>query len=171
MKTISIVVLLGMAAVCHAQYQHLDLGFLPGARSSNSAFTLYQSVGAPLGGISSSPLFVARHGFLSAVQIPGTTDVPAQPNTARPAAYSLRQNYPNPFNPSTTISYGLPKRSRVTLTVHDVLGQVVATLVDEDREPGLYHVRFDARGMASGMYFYRITAGDFVDSRKLIILK
>jgi hypothetical protein len=83
----------------------------------------------------------------------------------------LRQNYPNPFNPSTTIRYGLPHRSTVQLTVFNTLGQQVATLVQGEQEAGYHEVRFDASGLSSGVYFYRLSAGTYVETRKLLLLK
>ncbi len=74
-----------------------------------------------------------------------------------PEAFTLAQNYPNPFNPSTQIAFGLPNTARVTLEVYNLLGQKVATLLDEMREPGSYTVSFDGKGMSSGVYFYRLT--------------
>jgi hypothetical protein len=88
-----------------------------------------------------------------------------------PVEYSLSQNYPNPFNPSTVISYGLPNSSHVLLEVYDALGQLVGTLVDKDHEPGRYRVRLDAEGLSAGVYYYRLTAGDFVSTKKLLLIK
>jgi hypothetical protein len=88
-----------------------------------------------------------------------------------PEEVSLNQNYPNPFNPSTTISYQLPTQSHVTLKVFDVLGREVATLVNGVEEPGYKSVTFDATKMSSGLYFYRLTAGSYVDTKKLLLLK
>ena len=85
--------------------------------------------------------------------------------------FRLNQNYPNPFNPSTTIRYALPSRAQVTLTVFNTLGQHVATLVNEIQDPGYHDVRFDGSGLASGVYFYRLQAGDVVQSKKLIVLR
>jgi N-acetylmuramoyl-L-alanine amidase len=92
-------------------------------------------------------------------------------NNNLPVVYKLEQNYPNPFNPSTAISYQLSSISRVTLKVYDMLGREVATLVNEDKEPGKHVVNFYAEGLASGIYIYRIQAGNFVASKKLILLK
>jgi hypothetical protein len=88
-----------------------------------------------------------------------------------PKVFALDQNYPNPFNPSTSISYELPSRSFVSLKMFDVLGREVATLVNEEKPAGTYSVTWDARNVASGMYFYRLQAGSFTDTKKLILMK
>ena len=88
-----------------------------------------------------------------------------------PTQYSLLQNYPNPFNPSTTIKYELPNSSVVRLSVYDILGREVSVLVNERREAGVHEVKFDGSNLASGVYFYRLQAGDFVQSKKLAVLK
>ena len=89
-----------------------------------------------------------------------------------PAAYSLNQNYPNPFNPSTVISYQLKSAGPVRLTVYDVLGREVRTLVNgEEEEQGAHEVRFDGSGLASGVYMYRLQAGGFVQQRKMLLEK
>jgi hypothetical protein len=88
-----------------------------------------------------------------------------------PQEFLLQQNYPNPFNPSTTIRYGLPSRSHVTLTVFNTLGQQVATLQDGEQEGGYHEVQFDGSGLASGVYVYRLQGGDFVQSLKLTLLR
>ena len=88
-----------------------------------------------------------------------------------PQLYTLQQNYPNPFNPSTTIRFAIPERSHVQLTVFNTLGQQVATLVQGEQEAGYHEVQFDASELASGVYLYRLQAGDFVQTRKLLSLK
>ncbi len=88
-----------------------------------------------------------------------------------PVEFRLYQNSPNPFNPSTTIRYGLPSRSHITLTVFNTLGQQVATLQDGEQEAGYHEVQFDASGLASGVYLYRLQAENFVQTRTLILLR
>ena len=88
-----------------------------------------------------------------------------------PEVYSLSQNYPNPFNPSTRIAFALPRDSRAKLEVFDVLGRRVATLFDESKTAGEHVVDFDASGLVTGMYIYRLTAGDFVVAKKMMLLK
>jgi len=93
------------------------------------------------------------------------------PTSELPREFLLRQNYPNPFNPSTTIRYELPHSSRVTLKVHNTLGQEVATLVNETKAAGMYTVEFDARSLASGVYFYKLQARDFISTKKMLVVK
>jgi Arylsulfotransferase (ASST)/Ser-Thr-rich glycosyl-phosphatidyl-inositol-anchored membrane family len=88
-----------------------------------------------------------------------------------PAEFGLDQNYPNPFNPSTAISFRIPIRAHVTLTVFTVLGREAATLFDDMMEPGSKILRFDASGLASGVYFYVLKAGHFIQSKKLVVVK
>ncbi|MHB8336561.1 MAG: T9SS type A sorting domain-containing protein [Ignavibacteriaceae bacterium] len=88
-----------------------------------------------------------------------------------PADFSLAQNYPNPFNPTTTINYLVPKTSLVTIMVYDILGNEVANLVNEEKPVGNYKVEFKASKLSSGIYFYRMQAGSFVETKKLILMK
>ncbi len=85
--------------------------------------------------------------------------------------YALSQNYPNPFNPSTFIRYQLTQRNHVAIKIFDILGRVVTTLVDRSQPAGDYTVFFDASGLASGVYFYRLEAGSFVSVKKMVLLK
>jgi hypothetical protein len=87
--------------------------------------------------------------------------------------YALSQNYPNPFNPSTLISYELPLTGLVTLKVYDLLGREVATLVNEEKPAGSYNAQFTMNNvqLSSGIYFYKLQAGEFVETKKMILLK
>ena len=91
--------------------------------------------------------------------------------TGLPAYYGLHQNFPNPFNPSTTIEYTLPHARYTTMRVYSVLGEEVATLIEGDHAAGTFKATWDASAMPSGFYFYRLTAGDFVATKKMLLLK
>jgi len=88
-----------------------------------------------------------------------------------PDDYFLANNYPNPFNPTTTIKYGLPKMSQVSIEIYDILGRRAAVLVNEEQPAGYYQVNWTGDGKSTGMYFYRIHAGDFTETRKMLMLK
>jgi hypothetical protein len=85
--------------------------------------------------------------------------------------FELQQNYPNPFNPSTSIQYAIASRQFVTIKIYDVLGNEIATLVNEEKVAGIYEVKFDASKLASGIYYYQLRAGEFVETKKMILLK
>ncbi len=95
--------------------------------------------------------------------------------TPLPLAFKLEQNYPNPFNPTTTIRYSIPKQSFVTLIVYDILGREIIKIVNEEKQAGNYQVEFSPvsgiQNLASGIYFYQIKAGDYVCTKKMILLK
>ena len=88
-----------------------------------------------------------------------------------PKTYELSQNYPNPFNPSTTIEFTVPKDAAVTLKIYDVLGKEVATLVNEQKPTGTYIVNWNASNFSSGLYFYKLTAGEFNQTKKMFMVK
>ncbi len=98
------------------------------------------------------------------------TGVPAQ-EAVTPISLELEQNYPNPFNPSTTIRFALPQRVRIRLTVYNELGQKVADLINREMDAGSHEVRFDASHLPSGVYFYKLRAGDVVRTRSLLVLR
>jgi len=92
-------------------------------------------------------------------------------NSGIPDEYKLEQNYPNPFNPTTVISYQIPQQGFVTLKIFDVLGKEVATLVNEEKPAGVYEVSFNAVDLASGVYIYRMKVNDFIQSKKMVLLR
>jgi len=97
------------------------------------------------------------------------TDVPSEPYQIN--KYSLKQNYPNPFNPATNLSYSITQPGLVTLKIYDVLGTEIETLVNEEKPTGTYELNWNAANLPSGVYFYRLQAGSFVQTRKMILLK
>ncbi|MGA9406616.1 MAG: YCF48-related protein, partial [Bacteroidota bacterium] len=117
--------------------------------------------GVAVGG--SGVVLVTKNGGVTAVSERTIASVPGSP--------TLQQNYPNPFNPSTTINYSLPANSRVVLKVYDLLGREVRTLVDEKQNAGYHNVTFQAAGLPSGVYFYRLQAGTYSETKKLLLLK
>jgi hypothetical protein len=106
--------------------------------------------------------FVVRH---------TPTDVKPQPPQSIPTQFALQQNYPNPFNPTTQIRFDLPQAQHVRLRIFNALGQLVATLVDETRDAGSYTITWDARNVSTGLYLYQIKAGNFVETRKMLLMK
>ncbi len=88
-----------------------------------------------------------------------------------PDEFQLRQNFPNPFNPNTTISYRLPENDHVSLTVYDMLGKRISTLVNQQQSAGTHSVEFDATELSSGLYIYNVQTGKFVESKKMVLIK
>ncbi|MDP3582672.1 MAG: T9SS type A sorting domain-containing protein [Ignavibacteria bacterium] len=121
------------------------------------------------GGSSSGPALI-----LDGVRVTkswlSVTDVRDE-SAAIPTKYSLNQNYPNPFNPSTVINYQLPEAGNVALKVYDVLGNEVATLVNEFKQAGVYNAKFANSNLSSGIYLYRLQAGSFVSVKRMILIK
>lgn len=99
----------------------------------------------------------------------GTTDVETEDNL--PGVFFLAQNYPNPFNPATMIQYSIPKEGLVILKIYNAIGEEVATLVNENQQVGFYNITFDAKNLSSGIYFYKIQVGGFIQTRKMILIK
>jgi hypothetical protein len=113
------------------------------------------------GGIAST--FIARW-------IGGATNV--EPiSIDMPSTYLLQQNYPNPFNPSTTILFSIPTSEFVTLKVYDLLGREIATLVNENLSAGSYSYNFDAKNLTSGVYLYKLQAGKYSETKKMLLSK
>jgi hypothetical protein len=131
---------------------------------NSGAIALWQK-DPPWGGIYAQQ--ISKNGNLGEI----ITSVSDDDNNINPGSFYLAQNYPNPFNPSTNIQYAISSRQVVSLKVYDVLGNEIATFVSEEQPAGTYEVEFDGSNLASGIYIYRLTAGNFSDSKKLILLK
>jgi len=91
--------------------------------------------------------------------------------TVAPQSFLLFQNYPNPFNPTTKINYELPITNYINLSIFNLLGELVTTLVDEKQNAGYHQVEWDASGFASGVYYYKLHAGEFVQVRKMVLIR
>jgi len=111
--------------------------------------------------VGSGDIFIAKLGLVTGIE----------EEFALPQSFNLSQSYPNPFNPSTTIEFSLPCSGYVMLQVFNILGEVVATLVNEELNVGTYTTQWNASGVASGVYFYKMRTGEFVDTKKLLLLK
>ena len=113
----------------------------------------------------------------SAIRIVHTDELPPPPPSDAisqyeiPKTFSLSQNYPNPANPGTTISFSLPRSTFVTIKIYNILGQLISTLVNERRAPGTYNVQFDASNLPSGVYYYRLSGGDYVATKSMLVIK
>ncbi len=105
------------------------------------------------------------------VSLPANVKIIHQQEKDIPKHFSLSQNYPNPFNPATRIQYELPQDAHVSLKVFNTLGQEVVTLVNDEKIAGGYNVEFNASDLPSGIYLYRFIAGDFVQIRKMAVVK
>ena len=93
------------------------------------------------------------------------------PTSDIPKEFSLIQNFPNPFNPTTVIEFNIPRTAFVTVKVYDMLGKEVSTLVNDTKQAGSYLVNFIASNLTSGVYFYKIMAGDFTATKKMMLVK
>ena len=110
-----------------------------------------------------SEIFYAKADLPELVNVASESEIPTE--------FKLSQNYPNPFNPTTTISFALPKQANVKLVVYNSIGEEVATLINREMNVGYQSINFDASHLSSGLYFYRISVGKFVDVKKMILLK
>ncbi|KUG25461.1 hypothetical protein ASZ90_004716 [hydrocarbon metagenome] len=98
-------------------------------------------------------------------------DLYKESNSEKSFEFALSQNYPNPFNPSTTITYSIPNQEFVNLKIYDSLGKEIVELVNEEREAGIYCIEFNAENLPSGLYFYTISAGNYSNTKKLLLIK
>jgi photosystem II stability/assembly factor-like uncharacterized protein len=119
---------------------------------------------------------VGKYGTILHTTNGGVTFIEVEPNPNHPKSFLLSQNYPNPFNPATTIAYQIPQTEFVTLKVYDILGREVAVLVNEEKPAGSYEIQFNShsvegRNLTSGIYFYQINAGEYSETKKMILLR
>ena len=156
-----------LAQDVRVNWSTFDMGY---AQPTSNNTAVKSLVGQSFAGTSTQPATTIESGFLANPIFSVITDV-KEVNPGMPQVFALRQNYPNPFNPSTTILFDLPKASFVSLTVYNLLGEEKAVLLSEKSEAGSHKIRFDASGLPSGVYFYRILAGDYVSTRKLLLMK
>lgn len=119
-----------------------------------------------------SGIVVGENGIILTTSNGGvTSSLENENHNALPKTFELKQNFPNPFNPITKISFSLPSNEFAVLKIYDILGRVITTLVSEEKSAGTYSINFDASKLASGVYIYKIQAGNFINSKKMILLK
>jgi hypothetical protein len=139
-----------------------------GDKATNASYQLRHTVGQPVIKRIGGPAHIHEQGFWYG---PWFFVTEVEEEEPIPKAYRLEQNYPNPFNPVTTISFALVKPSNVTLRVYDTAGRLVSNVIDRDMDAGVHRVELSAAGFASGVYFYRLRAGGFTQTKKMILLR
>jgi hypothetical protein len=156
-------------AISDVTGNYLIGGLVPGSYT----VTLDKPGYANPGSISTFPTYsTAGNAIVSTVSfsLSSVTAVVVQPSVV-PDRFTLEQNFPNPFNPSTSIRYAMPNAGLVTLKIYNVIGQEVATLVNDVQQAGSYQVTFNAGGFSSGVYFYRLQSGSTVETKKMLFMK
>jgi len=135
--------------------------------------TLLESRGIPITDINFDLDGQARHVTTPDIGADEFNGIPVgvENEEALPTEFALEQNFPNPFNPSTTFRYSIPTQSKVVIKVYDILGNEIATLMDEEKPVGTYELTWNAADLSSGIYFYQLNAGEFVSTKKMILLK
>jgi len=164
--------LLCMPILVHAQYV-IPVSIIGSSSGSmeNSQYRIHGTLGEPIICMMQDRGHIIKSGFWHAATTFKLATY-AKPTDAQiPAVFALSQNYPNPFNPATVIPFELPEEIMIRLEIYDVLGRRVALLVDEVKPAGAHQAQWDASGVAGGVYIYQLRAGDFVQSRKLTIVK
>jgi len=140
-----------------------------GEKISNADYKLCGTLGETFIGKSMNVSYQKYAGFWYVYE--QTTITAVEDEETIPTSFELEQNYPNPFNPSTVIKFGLPVRSNVLIKIYDILGGEVVTFVNDEMEAGWYKKEFNASGYSSGIYFYRIQAGSYISTKKMILIK
>lgn len=143
-----------------------------GGTINNESYSISGTAGQPAIGVLSGSSFMQTAGFWHSQFV--FTDVNDELKSKLPVEYKLEQNYPNPFNPSTIIQYQLPTASNVSLYAYDIIGRKVAVLINNEwKEAGYHHYKFSAAhfNLSSGVYLYRLQAGDYTSTKKFILIK
>lgn len=141
-----------------------------GGKISSSTNIMIFSVGESLIGKCSNASNLGAIGFWSVYQSDILTSVEENENPI-PTVFKLEQNYPNPFNPSTKIKFSVSERSNVLIKIYDILGSELVTLVNEEMDAGWYEKDFNASGLSSGVYLFRMEAGNYVNTKKMMLLR
>lgn len=168
---LSILILIFYISPVLIAQHHTSIAILSygGEKQSSTNYILVGSVGQVGVDLITNPNHYIQSGFWNAYYRDVVVDV--EEKDFLPVQYKLEQNYPNPFNPSTIIRFAVPERSTVILKIYDILGSEIQTLVNEEMERGWYEKVFTASGYSSGMYIYRMQAGDYLSTKKMLLVK
>jgi len=165
-----VMVALLLVTVALPQYQISSIVIGSGGNTISNANNIFvNTVGEVFIGKSSNTINQNQTGFWYVYQQSTITDV--EDEELLPTAFKLEQNYPNPFNPSTKIKFAVPEKSNVLIKVYDILGSEVVTLVNQEMDTGWYENDFNAAGLSSGVYLFRMEAGKFISTKKMIYLR
>ena len=157
-------------SVAFSQYQITNSVIGSGGTTvSNASHNFNSTIGEPFIGKSVNTLNQQQAGFWYVYQQQTITAV--EDEEIIPTVFKLEQNYPNPFNPSTVIKFAVPERSTVIIKIYDIIGNEVLTLANEEMNSGWYKKDFNANGLASGVYLYRMQAGSYVNIKKMLLIK
>jgi hypothetical protein len=141
-----------------------------GEKSASAEFILSSTVGESFIGKTINATNQQNVGFWY-VYKQSTITVVEEEQELLPTEFKLEQNFPNPFNPATTIKYAVPIKSNVLIKIYNIVGEEVAKLVNEEKDQGWYSLVFESSGLASGIYIYRMQAGTYVNTKKMILVK
>ena len=141
-----------------------------GERQSNANYVITGTLGQVGTNITASTNYQIQSGFWYLYFQDVVVNVEDEENII-PVTFKLEQNYPNPFNPSTIIKFAVPERNRVLIKIYDLLGAEVLTLINEDLDAGWYERTFDAGSLSTGVYIYRMQAGSYVSTKKMLMVK
>ncbi len=164
-------ILLTLPAVGHAQIRLAAYTLGAPVEANHAAMHLAATLGQPFVGVSNTGSLTLEAGFWFVEAAPQATPIEHDETDEVPSSVQLDGNYPNPFNPQTRIGYGVPQALHVRLVVYDALGRAVAVLVDRRQTAGRYAVVFEAEDRPSGVYFYRLEAGQTVKTGTMLLLK
>ena len=140
-----------------------------GGIQANSSYILVGTLGQSSTGNSANPINQSQAGFWAMYHQNIISKV--EDDEILPNEYLLEQNYPNPFNPSTIIKFGIPERTNVVIKIYDILGSEAATLINQEMDIGWYEVQFNAQDYSSGVYIYRMQAGNYIRTKKMLLVK
>lgn len=140
-----------------------------GERIVSSAYSLAGSVGQPMIDNTVSSIHKVQHGFWQMYYQNVIQDVTDE--ELLPTVYKLEQNYPNPFNPSTIIKFAIPERANVNIKIYDILGGEITMLINQEMDAGWYELKFNADNYSSGIFIYRMQAGNYISTKKMLMVK